>query len=267
MTGSHEKNRRYWDASAPGWERLRDRDGLWQTCHENPEPAFEGRALETIRSLVGGLAGKDVCVIGSGDNYAAFALAGLRAKVTSTDISRGQLAVAESRASLLGLDIDFVRSDAAHLDSLPDQSFDLICSTNGFFTWIAEPALVLAEVHRLLRPGGFYVFYDVHPFQRPWQDQVGETRMDKPYWDTGPHGSKGDIPTVEFEWTVADLLNALAESGLRLKTIIESPAKDSRFWEGHSYEPGSHPELLDWKVNPRAGLPVWLTVAAQKAEA
>ena len=32
-----------------------------------------------------------VCVIGSGDNYAAFALAGLEAAATSTDISEQQL--------------------------------------------------------------------------------------------------------------------------------------------------------------------------------
>ena len=219
MIESHEANRRYWDASASGWQKLRDRDGLWRECAEDPDVAVEGEALD----------GRDVCVIGSGDNYAAFALAGMGARVTSTDISEGQLAVAASRAASLGLDIDFVRSDAANLESMSDRSFDLVRSTNGFLTWIADPGLVFGEVFRSLRQNGVYVFYDVHPFQRPWRDTQQATELAKPYWDTGPHESDGDCPTVEFEWTIADLLNALARSGLRLESIAESPAEDSRF--------------------------------------
>ena len=41
-------------------------------------------------------------------------------------------------------------------------------------------------------------------------------------------------------------------------------AEDSRFWEDASYLPGTDASLLDWRSNPRAGLPTWLTVAAQK---
>ncbi len=265
MSEIHERNRRYWDALADGWKELRGRDGLWRMCPESPEVAFEGGALDAIKFFTGELVDKDVCVIGSGDNYAAFALAGLGATVTSTDISQEQLAVAADRAASLGLDIDFVRADAAHLQGLPDESFDLVCSTNGFFVWIAEPRRVFTEVYRVLRPGGFYVFYDIHPFLRPWQDQVQPIQMAKPYWDTGPYESSGDTPSVEFNWTLSDLLNPLAQAGLQLREVVESPSEDSRFWEGYSYEAGSRATLLDWTVNPRAGLPVWLTVAAQKA--
>jgi len=265
MTEAHEANRRYWNAEAPRWEELSDRDGLWRRCPEHPEIAFEGGALETILSSTGELADRDVCIIGSGDNYAAFALAGLGARVTSIDISEEQLTVAARRAASLGLEIDFVRADAADLQGLPDQGFDLVCSTNGFFVWIADLDRVFAEVHRVLRSGGFYVFYDVHPFQRPWQDQERPLQMRKPYWDTGPYEIDGDAQSFEFNWTLADLLNPLARAGLRLSKIVESPAADSRFWEWPSYQPGLRTSLLDWRENPRAGLPVWLTVAAQKA--
>jgi hypothetical protein len=78
--------------------------------------------------------------------------------------------------------------------------------------------------------------------------------MGKPYFDSGPfQGSEGQI---NYHWTMADLLNALTDAGLTLSKIRETPAKP-RYWEGW-------PELLDWKVNPLAGLPVWLIVAAQK---
>ena len=86
--------------------------------------------------------------------------------------------------------------------------------------------------------------------------------MAKPYWDTGPYTAEEG--SFEYNWTLADLLNPLADAGLVLRQIAESPAKDPRFWEGHAYEPGLDPSLMDWRRNPRAGLPVWLTVCAQK---
>ena len=78
-------------------------------------------------------------MVGSGDNYAAFALAGMGARVTSTDISAQQLAVARKRAEQLGLDIAFVQADATILEGIGEGEFDLVCSSNGFFVWIAEP--------------------------------------------------------------------------------------------------------------------------------
>lgn len=258
----HEANRRYWDGLSADWKALRDRDGLWRRCAGEPELAFAGEALSLIHAYCGDLHGQDVCVVGSGDNYAAFALAGLGASVTSTDISGRQLDVARERSRQLGLDIAFVQADAAGLAPLPDQRFDLVCSSNGFFVWIAQPARVFAAVQRVLRPGGFYVFYDVHPFQRPWSDRVGPLEMGQSYWETGPHPD--DDGSFEFTWTLADLLNPLLEAGLALRRVLESPAEDSRFWQGPSYEPGTEIGLTDWRQNPRAGLPVWLTVCAQK---
>lgn len=270
MSHEHEANRRYWDALSPRWRELRDRDGLWTRCAAEPELAFEGEALAMIHAYGGNLMGKSACVIGTGDAYAAFALAGLGARVTATDISQGQLDVARSRAEQLDLALDFVRTDAADLAPLPDDAFDLVCSTNGLFVWIARPDQVFASVHRILKPGGFYVFYDIHPFQRPWSDEIladtgGPLRMAKPYWDTGPTVEDDESGrSYEYNWALADLLNPLAEAGLVLRRIGESPARDPRFWEGHSYEPGIDAGLMDWRRNPRAGLPVWLTVCAQK---
>ena len=216
-----------------------------------------------IRRYGGDLTGKTACVIGSGDAYAAFALAGLGARVSRhRHLGIGQLDVARERAEHLDLDLDFVGADAADLAPLPDDTFDLVCSTNGFFVWIARPDRVFAAVRRVLKPGGVYIFYDIHPFQRPWADRVQPLQMAKSYWNTGPYTDKDG--TFEFNWTLADLLNPLADAGLVLRQIAESSAKYPRFWEGHSYEEGTDSGLMDWRSNPRAGLPVWLTVCAQK---
>ena len=109
----HDSNRRHWNEAAKWWEELRDKDGLWQRCPNEPDLGFAGGALQLIREVVGNIAGKDACVIGSGDNYTAFALAGMGANVTSIDISEQQLEVAARRAEQLGLSIAFVQADAA----------------------------------------------------------------------------------------------------------------------------------------------------------
>ena len=260
----HNANRLGWDARAPEWKRLRDEDGIWRRLPEEPHLAFEGQALETVLEFMGELAGKKACVVGSGDNYAAFALAGLGTEVTSVDISEQQLQDAASRATELGLEIRFVCADAADLRSLADCSFDLVCSTNGFFVWLADLPMVFSEIARILKEGGYYIFYDVHPFQRPWKDQVQPIEMAKHYWDRDPHIPNDGGTAHRFHWTLADILNALVESGLDLRKVVESPPINSRAWEGASYGPGTDESLQDWTVNPRAGLPHWLTVSAVK---
>ncbi|HEY3340929.1 MAG TPA: class I SAM-dependent methyltransferase, partial [Anaerolineae bacterium] len=223
MQEMHEANRRHWDAAASGWRQLRDRDQLWRQCPAQPALAFDGMALEMIHQFAGELVGKQVCVIGSGDNCAAFALAGMGAAVTSVDISERQLEVAAQRAQELGLQITFVRSDAAGLKPIQDGAFDLVCSTNGFFVWIAQPAVVFSAVHRILKAGGYYIFYDIHPFMRPWKDQITPIEMVKPYSETGPFESvEAGQPVYEFGWTLSDFVNPLLETGLQLRKMAES---------------------------------------------
>ena len=88
--------------------------------------------------------------------------------------------------------------------------------------------------------------------------------MVQPYWEVGPH-PKSDGGTHQFTWSLADLLNPLVDSGLMIRRIAESPASTSRFWQDYTYEAGTNDELLDWRSNPRAGLPVWLAVCAAKS--
>lgn len=252
MNAMSQSNRRYWDAMAPDWQSLRDQDQLWRQCPQHPELAFDGEALAMIEQFVGDLHGKRACVIGSGDNYVAFALAGMGAYVTSTDISARQLAVARQRADLLHLEIEFICTDAAIMEGVAQDQFDLACSSNGFFVWIARPVDVFRQVYRVLKPGGFYIFYDVHPFLRPWKDQAAPLEMENPYTTTGPfefneHGETN----YQFHWRISDLINPLLEAGLVLRQLAELPARNARFWEGISYTPGVDHSLLDWRVNPK----------------
>ena len=88
--------------------------------------------------------------------------------------------------------------------------------------------------------------------------------VEKTYWETGPFEDEEKGP-FRFNWTIADILNPLAASGLTLRRVLESSAEDSRFWQDYSYSPGTDDSLLDWNENPWAALPVWLAVAEADA--
>ena len=94
MNRMHEANRTGWDAVSPVWQARIEQRGMWHRCHLDPALVLDSRELAHL----GSVSGRDVCVLGSGDNLVAFALAGMDARVTSVDISQAQLDRAASRA-------------------------------------------------------------------------------------------------------------------------------------------------------------------------
>lgn len=57
MNERHESNRRHWNESSGRWEKLRDEDGLWRRCPDEPELGFDAGALGLIREFAGNLRG------------------------------------------------------------------------------------------------------------------------------------------------------------------------------------------------------------------
>lgn len=204
---------------------------------EDPARAFHREVWALMRQYVPSMAGRSVCVPSSGDNLAVFAFALLGAQVTSCDISENQLAHAQAAAERMGISarIRFVCTNTMTLSGLPDRTFDFVYTSNGVHVWIDDLAAMYRSVYRIMRPGAYYLMYDVHPFQRPF-DQ--DARIIKPYDRTGPYE---DVYNVNFAWLRADILNA-AGCGLRLSHIAELFAeKDyeapywapvNRWWRG-----------------------------------
>ncbi|MGE5676297.1 MAG: class I SAM-dependent methyltransferase [Mycobacterium leprae] len=68
------------------------------------------------------------------------------------DLSPGMIEVARAKARKMGLPAQFVVGDAESLP-YPDQVFDLIIC-NSVYHWFKDKDRALAEMHRVLRPGG-----------------------------------------------------------------------------------------------------------------
>lgn len=253
MNEKHEANRRRWNAASPGYASMGDLQGSWRKVATQPGWAFLPQEL----ALLGMVAGKRACVLGSGDNLAVFALAGLGATVTSVDISEEQLAVARRRAQSLGLAVEFVRSDAANLVGIEDASFDLVHVSRHVCGWISDLRSFFHEAVRVLAPGGLFLVTEYHPFRRIFSEETRALVVEHSYLDRGPFyrevpaglfdRSPGQYPSYLSHWTVSDFYKAMTEPGCEMIALEEL---------GDAVE--------EWEVPPLAGLPQILLMAARK---
>jgi len=99
-------------------------------------------------------AGKDVLEIGCGAGSASCYFARAEARITGIDITERALAIAAANARSQGLGdrVTLRRMDAEQM-AFPDASFDHVYSW-GVIHHSRDPALIMREIARILRPGG-----------------------------------------------------------------------------------------------------------------
>jgi len=107
-----------------------------------------------------------VLEIGSGPGELALEIARRLpgGEVVGIDLAEAMIdrAVERARAERLDGRVRFILADGATLP-LADGSFDVAVSTLSLHHW-ADPAIVFAEIARVLRPGGVALIYDLRPF-------------------------------------------------------------------------------------------------------
>ena len=256
MNQAHEGNRACWNGWAPWWRERRDKVGVWSRCPSAPELVLSPGELRAL----GDIAGQRVAVLASGDNEVAFALAGMGARVTSVDISEGQLAIAAERAEKLGIEIAFLRSDITDCAMLDEGSFDLIHTGGGVAVWMSDLDAYMRETARLLKPGGMLLVNDFHPFAHLQSDETPWPLKD--YFDRGPfsYTSNEGFPGSEYHWTVADRLQAVLNAGLTLTWVEEH---DGTFSD---LEAERVLDEIDTDTAPKLHVPRYLLIVARKPE-
>ncbi len=255
-----EKIKAYWNETSDSeWYRSLRSEATVERLRERPETAFHPAVYGLIRRCLPEPEGRRVLLPSSGDNHAAFAFALMGARVTSADISERQLENAAAVAARLGLDIEFVCDDTMKLSHIPDSVYDLVYTSNGTLTWITDLDSMYRNISRVLRPGGFSVMCDLHPFNRPFAGEPWQApRIVKSYHDVFP----------ALHWRLQDIVNAQIRAGLSVCELAELPAVDASFWFSFDELRRKNPEELegldDWERNPMAALPAWLTVVSKK---
>jgi SAM-dependent methyltransferase len=176
--------------------------------------------------LLGGGPGR--CLdLGCGTGRAIPLLASSGWTVTGVDVSRDQLAVAERHAGAVA---EQLLCADAHRLPFDSATFDAVLSVLTH-TDFDQAHLVFAEVRRVLRPGGTFVYLGVHPcFGSPAVERRdGEPALLHPEyrrtgWQTqSRHFSKEGIRSRVGinHLPLAAFVNAFIDSGLVLAEVAE----------------------------------------------
>ena len=163
--------------------------------------------------------------------------------VVGVDFSRVATGAARRRARELGVACHYV---TAALPGAPLRSgrFDLVYTGKGALIWMRDIAAWAADVARLLRPGGHLYVYEGHPAVPlwTWDPAAPRIRADRSYFgrsfvnDTYPANG-----AVEWQWTLGEIVTAVAEAGLSVRFLAEYPEP---FWRMGSVSAAAWDGLL-----------------------
>jgi ubiquinone/menaquinone biosynthesis C-methylase UbiE len=104
--------------------------------------------------------GGSVLEIAPGPGYFCIELARLGSyQITGLDISRSFVEIARKNAAEAGLEIEFREGNASDMP-FADESFDFMFCQAAFKNF-SEPVKAIAEMYRVLRPGGVAVISDL----------------------------------------------------------------------------------------------------------
>ncbi|MGE3284993.1 MAG: class I SAM-dependent methyltransferase [Pseudonocardia sp.] len=224
---SERASRAWWDADADAYlaehgDDIGDADFVW--C---PEGLREADAR-----LLGEVAGRRVLEVGCGSAPCSRWLAAQGAGPVALDLSGGMLRHAAALNARTGIAVPLVQAGAEHLP-FADASFDLACSAFGAVPFVARPRRVMAEVARVLRPGGRWVFAVNHPMRWMFSDDPGPDGLTvtQSYFDRTPYlevDAHGEATYVEHHRTLGDRVRDLVAAGLVVDDLVEPEWPEGR---------------------------------------
>jgi SAM-dependent methyltransferase len=202
------QSRTSWQAAATAWEREQEAVSHaarnitpWLVDHLELKPE------QTVLELAAGT--------GETGSRAA-AVVGPNGRVIETDQAPAMVEAARRRAADLGLDnVEARVMDAEHLD-LADESVDAVVCRWGLML-MADPAACLAEVVRVLRPGGtFAAAVWGSAEDNPWPEVMFDALVDEGLLEPSAPGGPG-VFALGDEARLAALVNASGLEG----TVVE----------------------------------------------
>ncbi|WP_136519865.1 class I SAM-dependent methyltransferase [Cellulomonas telluris] len=226
--------RRWWDANADEYlaehgDFLGDVDLLW--C---PEGLRESQAR-----LLGDVAGAHVLEVGAGAAQGTRWLASVAgARAVATDVSHGMLAAGAADERAHGVRVPLVQADARALP-FADATFDAAFTAFGALPFVPDAHRVHAEVARVLRPGGRWVFSVTHPVRWAFPDDPGPGGLTatRSYFDRRPYveqAADGRVLYAEYHRTLGDHVADVVGAGFVLDRLVEPqwPEGHDRVWGG-----------------------------------
>jgi SAM-dependent methyltransferase len=228
---SRSRNRSAWEAANEKY--VREYHDL--LIRARTESSLFSHELDLLRPILAHSPAVVHLQSGHGLDDIALADSGARS-VVGVDFSQVTATAAQRRADELGAPCRYV---VAELPGAPlrDACADLVYTGKGALIWLPDLRAWAADVARLLRPGGHLFIYEAHPAVPLWSWDVDEPRIrpDRGYFershvnDTFPANG-----AVEFQTTLAEVINAVLSADLELQYVAEYPEPFWRPADGHA---------------------------------
>jgi 2-polyprenyl-3-methyl-5-hydroxy-6-metoxy-1,4-benzoquinol methylase len=186
-----------------------------------------GAPSEAELQLIGPVAGKRVLEIGCGGAQCAVAFAQQGATVIAMDIAAAQIEFGRKVAREHGVNVAFHQRDIADLSPVVGASQDVVFSANAF-AYVDDLPACFREVHRVLKPGGLFVWSDGHPFGHCLEE--GTQRLARSYHATGKSvlGAETGCAFANHHRTIGDLFNLQVAAGFVVERMVEPDSRERR---------------------------------------
>jgi SAM-dependent methyltransferase len=238
----HQQNRRSWNHATRAHNE-----------HKGDQAAFLRNGGSTLfpeeLELLGDLRGKRLVHLQCNSGQDSLSLAARGAQVTGVDISDEAIEFARTLSSGSGIAATFDRADVYDWLTTATGPFDIVFSSYGALCWLSDLPTWARGIARLLAPGGRLVIMEFHPVLNLFDDDGHITSKltvggggGHIQWDKGVGdyvaASQGALPAGEYietkpfanpeachewEWSIADVVDAVARGGLRIEHLREWP--------------------------------------------
>ncbi|MFN5059365.1 MAG: class I SAM-dependent methyltransferase [Chloroflexota bacterium] len=232
------QNQRSWDAVVPA-----------HVSHHRDVPGFLRRGGSSLfpeeLTLLGDIRGVQLVHLMCNAGLDTLSLANQGAHVTGVDISQNAVAQARKWAVESGITATFVQSDVYDWLTMTEQQFDRVYCSYGAICWLNDLTGWAHGVARVLSPGGRFVLVEFHPtsnmFNRDWllerdypqagrqltlhgiDDYVADSGggLTPSGYSEGVSGFVNTEPCHLFQWSVGEVVTALAQAGLVIERLEE----------------------------------------------
>lgn len=181
-----------------------------------------------LLTLIGDVSGMTVLDAGCGEGYLSRLLAEKGANVTAVDFSDRMIELAVARTAEEEA-IQYKQANLENLSQFTDGQFDTIVS-NMVIQDVSDLSVVLNELYRVLKTGGYFVFSILHPcFITPesrWEKDEQGKKLDfkvGDYFKEGQFEQRFGIkdPVFAFHRTLSTYLNTLIQTGFIVEKVVE----------------------------------------------